>query len=105
MGTGEAEQRRRRRDSGHGPAVGDPRVGHGVDRCAGTRWWRRPACARPLGNRLPPPPPHTHLISVQGMLGTYNGRGRLGKAAVEDSWLSDSVPLEPLLGSPVPAAG
>ena len=33
MGTGEAEQQRRRRqDSGHGPAVGDPGVGHGVDR-------------------------------------------------------------------------
>lgn len=53
-----------------------------------------------------PPPPTPHLISVQGMLGTYNGRDRLGKVAAVDSWLSGSVPLGPLLLAPtVPAAG
>lgn len=55
--------------------------------------------------KLPAPAPPTHLLWVQGILGTYNGKDRLGKVAPVDSWLSESVPLAPLLLAPtVPAA-
>lgn len=44
---------------------------------------------------------HPHPIPAQGMQGTHNGRGRLGKAVLVDSRRSESVQLaSPLLAGP-----
>lgn len=67
-----AEQRRGRRDPGHGPAVGDSGVGHCMDRRVGT--WRWAAVG--VGEAAPALGSHARF-AVQGMRGTHTGDGRL----------------------------